>query len=294
MARIDLNGCEIHYDLMGSGPPVVLTPGGRLGGDAIRKTAEQLAENHRVVLWDRRNTGASHVWFGSEPEQLVWADDLAALCVTWTSPGPTWPAPRRGPGCLPDGLAPSGGGRRAGLVVGVRWALCQPESRLPIPRAVHQRSDQGGDGRGGAPPFFQERIEANPANRNRLMTTEAEQFVAALRRWNESFFHRPDTPVIAATTGELRTIRCPTLVFEGNDDLHPPEAAVALHELIEGSELSPLPWSTVEWMDHFMGRAPGSVMALYPRLVSTVLDFLARVEHDRTAASPHPIGKVAR
>ena len=67
------------------------------------------------------------------------------------------------------------------------------------------------------------------------MSTPPEQFVAALRAWNESFYHRPDTPVIAATVAELRTIRCPTLVFEGNDDFHPPEAAVAFHQLVEGS-----------------------------------------------------------
>ena len=100
--------------------------------------------------------------------------------------------------------------------------------------------------------------------------------MAALRNWNESYFHRVDTPVIAATRDQLRTIGCPTLVFEGNDDLHSPEAAVALHELVEGSELAPLPWTTGEWLDYFMGRVPGSVMALYPRLVSTALDFLAR------------------
>ena len=136
-------------------------------------------------------------------------------------------------------------------------------------------------------PFFRERIEANPANRDRLLTTHPDAFVAALRNWNQSFFYRIDTPVIAATRDQLRTIRCPTLVFEGNDDLHSPEAAVALHELVEGSELAPLPWTTAEWLDHLMGRAPGSVMALYPRLVSTALDFLARVEEGRTASPQH-------
>ena len=75
-------------------------------------------------------------------------------------------------------------------------------------------------------PFFQERIEANPANRDRLLKTPPEAFVASLHNWNETFFHRADTPVIAATRDQLRTIRCPTLVFEGNDDLHSPEAAI--------------------------------------------------------------------
>ena len=99
-----------------------------------------------------------------------------------------------------------------------------------------------------------------------------------MRGWNESYYHRSDTPVIAATADELRTIDCPTLIFEGNDDVHPPEAAVALHELVAGSELSPLPWTRDEWMHRYVGRVDGNIMDLYPRLVPAVSDFVARTE----------------
>jgi pimeloyl-ACP methyl ester carboxylesterase len=127
-------------------------------------------------------------------------------------------------------------------------------------------------------PFFRERIRENPANRDRLLSTPTDQFVAAFRSWNESFFYRPDTPVIAATKDDLRRIACPTLVFEGNDDMHPPEAAIAFHQLVESSRLAPLPWTRDEFMDRLVGRVPGAVMDLYPRLVPIVLDFLADAE----------------
>ncbi len=284
MPRIDLNDCDIHYELLGDGPPLALTPGGRLGGDAVQATAELFAEHYRVLLWDRRNTGSSSVWFGPQPEQLVWADDLATLLHHLD--------------LAPAYLVGASAGARvsyltaarhpevaAGLVV---WSVSGgPYASQNLGYEYHvpfiNEASRGGMQAVAQTPFFRERIEANPANRGRLLTTDPNAFVAALRSWNESYFHRVDTPVIAATRDQLRTIGCPTLVFEGNDDLHSPEAAVALHELVEGSELAPLPWTTGEWLDYFMGRVPGSVMALYPRLVSTALDFLARVEEGRTA-----------
>jgi pimeloyl-ACP methyl ester carboxylesterase len=278
-----LDGCEIRYEVIGQGPAVVLTPGGRLGGGSVRRTAEMLAERHLVLLWDRRNTGASSVWFGSEPEQLVWADDLAVLL--------------RRLELAPAYLAGASAGSRlsyltalrhpdvaAGLVLwsvsGGPYASQNLGYEYHVPFILEAR--RGGMEAVAGTPFFHERIKANPDNRARLLAIPPDQFIAALQGWNASFFHRPDTPVIAATTDELRTIRCPTLVFEGNDDLHPPEAAVAVHELIAGSQLAPLPWSHDEWIDHLVGRVPATVMDLYPRLVPAVLDFLARAEADRS------------
>jgi pimeloyl-ACP methyl ester carboxylesterase len=286
MATIQLDGCDIHYELMGDGPTIALTPGGRLGGDAVRATADLLAERHQVFLWDRRNTGSSTVWFGQEPEQLVWADDLAAIL--------------RRLDLAPAYLVGASAGARvsyltalrhpdvaAGLVV---WSVSGgPYASQNLGYEYHvpfvNEALRGGMESVAATAFFRERIEANPANRDRLLSTSPADFVASLRRWNESFFYRADTPVIAATSDELRRIRCPTLVFEGNDDLHAPQAAIALHDLVGGSELVPLPWSTNEWLDHLMGRAPGSVMALYPRLVPTVLEFLVKVEEQRSPLS---------
>jgi len=75
---------------------------------------------------------------------------------------------------------------------------------------------------------------------------------------------------------QLRAIRMPTLIFEGNDDIHPPEASQALHRLIPGAKLAPSAWARDEWMDRYTGKTPGSVFDLYPRLAEPVLAFLER------------------
>ena len=286
MATVVLDGCEIHYELLGNGPTVALTPGGRVGGDAVRATAELLAEQHRVLLWDRRNTGASHVWFGDEPEQMVWADDLAALL--------------RQLDLAPAYLAGASAGARvsylaairhpdvaAGLILwsvsGGRYASQSLGYQYHVP-FVNEALRAGMPGITDT-VFFQERIAANPANRQRLLSTPVEQFVAAMRRWNETFYFQPDMPVIAATEDELRTIRCPTLIFQGNDDIHPLEPAAAMHRLVEGAVLAPLPWTTDEWMGRYVGRIPGSVTELYPRVVPTINRFLQTVEATRRSPS---------
>ncbi len=276
------DGCEIHFQLLGEGPVLALTPGGRMGGDAVRDTAEALAEHHRVVLWDRRNTGASHVWFGPQPEQLVWADDLAALL--------------RHLELAPAYLAGASAGARVSYLTAIRhpevaaglvvWSVSGgPYGSQNLGYQYHtpfiNEAVRAGMAGIAETDFFRERIEANPANRQRLLSTSPGEFMAALRAWNESFYPRPDMPVIAATAGDLRQINCPTLIFEGNDDIHPPEAALALHQLVPGSQLSPLPWTRDEWMHRYVGRVQGRVTDLYPRLAPAITEFVAKVEATR-------------
>ena len=46
-----------------------------------------MAKRCRVLLWARRNTGRSDVWFGADrSEQMVWADDLALLLEVHAQP----------------------------------------------------------------------------------------------------------------------------------------------------------------------------------------------------------------
>jgi pimeloyl-ACP methyl ester carboxylesterase len=275
MPVIVLDDCEIHYELIGEGPTLVLTPGGRLGGDAVRHLVEPLARAYRVMLWDRRNTGRSSLWFGEEPEQLVWADDLAAIL--------------RELDLAPAFLAGASAGARVSYLAAIRhpevvaglalWSLSGgPYASQVLGYVYHtpyiDSAIQGGMAAVAQTPFFRERVDANPANRTRLLSTPPATFIAALRNWNASFYYQPDSPVMAATANDLRSITCPALVFEGNDDVHTSEAARAFHALVRGSRLLPSPWSTEEWIDHLVGRAPGTVMALYPRVVPAMLDFL--------------------
>src|SRR5688572_12123398 len=81
MPAIRIGPSLLHYELLGrTGPLIAVTPGGRAGMKSVRELGEALAERCRVLLWDRRNCGASDFFFGPEPsEQALWADDLAEL-----------------------------------------------------------------------------------------------------------------------------------------------------------------------------------------------------------------------
>lgn len=272
------DGCRLAYALRGDGPLVVLTPGGREAGAAVEALAEALAPHARVLTWDRRNTGASDVFFGGEgSEQEIWADDLADL-IADLGQGPAWLA-----------------GGSAGCRVSVLTALRRPEAA----RGLILWSASGGPygcqflgfqyhvpyimaaERGGMPaiaktPFFAERIAADPANRERLLSLDPQAFIAVLKRWNAFFYYSPDCTLAGVPDARLRDLALPTLIFAGGDDIHPPAVSQALARLIPSSTLAPSAWRGEDWMDRFTGRTPGSVFDLYPLLAPAIVDFLTQ------------------
>src|SRR5271169_5603332 len=78
-----VRGVEINYQVLGErGPWVAMQPGGRRGLTGVKSLAEKLAEaGNRVLIYDRRNCGASGVAFEGNSENEVWADDLRELLL---------------------------------------------------------------------------------------------------------------------------------------------------------------------------------------------------------------------
>jgi pimeloyl-ACP methyl ester carboxylesterase len=270
------DGLRLHYELRGEGPLIALTPGGREPGAAVAALADELAARARVLTWDRRNTGRAHVFFGGEgSEQEIWADDLADL-VEALGLGPAW-------------LAGGSAGCRVALLTALRrpevanglilWSAsggpygCQFlgfQYHVPFIMAA----ERGGMEAVAETPFFAQRIAANPENRARLLGLDPADFIATLKRWNGFFYYREDAAVAGVSNRQLRGLALPALVFEGGDDIHPPEVARALAGLIPGAKLVPSPWPRQAWMDRFTGRTAGSVFDLYPRLAPAILDFI--------------------
>src|SRR5207247_4158912 len=59
---------------------VALQPGGRRAGAALRSLATKIAEaGHRVIIYDRRNCGASGLAVAGKSENDEWAEDLHEL-----------------------------------------------------------------------------------------------------------------------------------------------------------------------------------------------------------------------
>ena len=78
MPQITANNITLAYDVLGKGPPVVWTTGGwfpRIGRDYLN--AGYLSANYQVLLWDRRNSGASDIAIEDAPSEFhLWTDDL--------------------------------------------------------------------------------------------------------------------------------------------------------------------------------------------------------------------------
>ncbi len=82
MTFTQVRGIRMRYEIVGEhGPWVALVTGGRRGYDEFIPLAKRIAaQGFRVVLHDRRNTGASDILIeGEVPEETLWLDDLLAL-----------------------------------------------------------------------------------------------------------------------------------------------------------------------------------------------------------------------
>src|ERR1041385_4803215 len=82
MPVTNIRGVNINWQQIGDrGPWIMLTTGGRRGHDEFIPLANKLpARGHRVVLHDRRNTGASDVLIeGDAGEEVIWTEDMREL-----------------------------------------------------------------------------------------------------------------------------------------------------------------------------------------------------------------------
>jgi pimeloyl-ACP methyl ester carboxylesterase len=269
----------IRYRRTGSGTPVILTPGGRLGSSALASLARALEDHMQLIEWDRSNTGSSDLYLDAPPEQHRWADD-AALLVEHLGLGSAifiggsagarlaYLTAIRHPQVV-SGLilwSVSGGGYSSQLL-GYQYHTPYIEAAV-----------RGGMAEVAETPHFSELIRANPAHTARLLAMDAGVFIAVMKSWNDVFYPMTAAPVIAATVSELRTVTAPTLVFNGNDDFHPAFAAQALHEAIPGSRLLPCAWTRDDWMLRYVGRIPESVVELYPRMSEAIIDYIREIE----------------
>jgi len=245
MPTVQIRGVGIHYQVLGErGPWVALTTGGRRGHQEFVSLATRIAAaGHRVLLHDRRNTGASDVLIeGDEVEEAIWADDLRELLSRL------------------DALPAFVGGSSSGARTSILLALRHPQAvrglllfrvtggtfaaqRLPenYYGQFIRAAREGGMTAVCATPQYQERIAANPANRARLMAMHPDRYIEVMTRWRDLFLEGAHLPVMGVSEAELRSIRVPTIVIPGNDKTHSSESGRAAARLIPGSTLHELP-----------------------------------------------------
>jgi pimeloyl-ACP methyl ester carboxylesterase len=244
MAIAKVRGVNINYKVLGDhGPWVALSPGGRRDISGIELLASKLAEKgHRVVIFDRRNCGASDVVIdGNESEYEIWADDVYELL--------------RQLNALPAVVGGSSSGCRTALL----FALRHPDSvralllwrvtggRFACERLAEEyygqhikAAQQGGMAAVCEMEHWKERIAAKPENRDALMRMTPQRFIDVMSHWREYFLKGADLPVIGATEADLKSIKVPTCVVPGNDLTHGPQVVENLSRAVPQAEVHKL------------------------------------------------------
>jgi pimeloyl-ACP methyl ester carboxylesterase len=255
----------------------MLTTGGRRSHEELVPLAEKLAaRGHRVVLHDRRNTGASDVLIeGDEGEEEIWTQDMYELM--------------RQQNALPAFF----GGGSSGARTSILFALRHPEAvhgllllrvtggafaagRLPenYYGQFIRAAREGGMEAVCAMDQWKERIAANPRNGDYLRRLPAQTFIDVLTRWLQIFEAGVHLPVMGVTEEELGSLDVPTIVIPGNDKVHSSVSGLAAHRLIPGSRLHRLP---VEDQDVPLIPFPEWAAPYEDELVRVLADFIGGV-----------------
>src|SRR6267378_2590278 len=225
MPVTNIRGVEINYEILGErGPFIALQPGGRRAGASLRSLAGKIAEaGHRVVIYDRRNCGASGIAIAGESENEEWAEDLHELLARLDA--------------LPAYIGGSSSGCRLAMIL----ALRRPEDVRGLllwrvtggPYAAERLTNQyytshidaarqGGMNAVCAMEHWSEVIKTNSA--------------ARMERWRQSFLAGADHPVIGLSPAQLRSMTVPTCIAPGNDLVHPRLPGQVAHRLMPNAE----------------------------------------------------------
>jgi pimeloyl-ACP methyl ester carboxylesterase len=245
MPFITIRGVRLHYRVFGEGGPwATLTTGGRRAfGEFIPLAGKLSALGFRVLLHDRRNTGASDIVIdGADGEEEIWADDLHALLVAL--------------GAKQAFIGGSSSGARMSLLYGLRHKMHTAGLLLfrvtggafaagRLPEQYYGRyieaARQGGMAAVCDIDDNRERIAANPANGAYLMKLPPEHYIEVMTRWLDRFQIDIDQQVMGINPAQLATLDLPAIVIPGNDNVHSSVAGKAAHRLIPGSQLHQLP-----------------------------------------------------
>lgn len=252
--QIEVNGGNVVYEILGSeGDFIAVTPGGRFGKDVpgLRPLAEALVVGgYRVLLWDRPNCGASDVQFYGHTESHMRAETLMQL-ITKLDIGP----------CI---IAGGSGGARDSIlttilypelvsklvvwnIVGGVYGSFVLGGHYIVPSILAVR----GAGINGLMRVreWKERIAANPANADRFLALDAEEFLKVMLRWLNAFVPKPGQTIPGVEDGQFDDVRVPTLIIRGGEDDwdHPKRTSLEVSCLIKGSEVIDPPWPEDAW-----------------------------------------------
>lgn len=283
MAKIEINGLTIAYEIIGDGPKTAtITPGGRFAKETpgVRGLAEALVPHgFKTLIWDRPNCGESDACFEGESESALNADTLAALLKKLEFP--------------PSLLIGGSGGARQTLLCGLRhpevcsglfllWVTAGAIGLASLVLAYNYGEMEAAITKGMEAvtklPGWQEPITRNPRNRDIILAQDRVKFMATMQRWAGSFFPTTDAPVPGITQKDLDGIKVPVVVLRSGttDMFHTREGSETLARLIPGAELQEPPWGNDEWIER-MADAQNGLFRSWPKLAPQVVEFSKKI-----------------
>ena len=266
MPSLRINGGNVVYEILGeSGDYIALTPGGRFSKEipGLRPLADALvAGGHRVLLWDRPNCGESDVQFYGYTESHMRAETLHAL-ITGLGIGPCIIAGGSGgarDSILTTMLYPDVVTKLAvwNIVGGVYGSLALAGHYvMPSIQAVRGMGIEGLM----RVKEWRERIDANPANEQRFLDLDADEFLKVMLRWLNAYVPKPGQTIPGVEDEMFSDITVPTMIIRGgeHDWDHPKRTSLEINCLIKGSELIDPPWPEDAWERASEQRAAGKV-----------------------------------
>ncbi|APE13954.1 alpha/beta fold hydrolase [Mycolicibacterium pallens] len=285
---LEINGGNVVYEILGeTGDFIALTPGGRYSKDieGLRPLAEELVKGgYRVLLWDRPNCGKSDLQFYGQSESHMRAETLHGL-ITGLGIGP----------CI---IAGGSGGARDSIlttilypeiatklvtwnIVGGVYGSFVLGSYYLVPSILAVR----GLGIKGLLHVdeWKERIAENPANKDRILAMDPDEFLRVMLRWLNAFVPKPGQAIPGVDDEFFGDIKVPTLIIRGgeNDWDHPKRTSLEVNCLIKGSTLIDPPWPEDAWERAGEDRASGKVKHFnmfdtWVQAAPAILDFLGR------------------
>jgi pimeloyl-ACP methyl ester carboxylesterase len=286
MARIDVDGLELDYELIGpeGGSPLVLTPGGRYPRDTagVPELGQIFAgAGYRVLLWDRPGCGASDIAFTAPTESVMNANALVGLV--------------RELGLKDVVLVGGSAGSRISLMAGIRmpdnvrkiavWWLSGGAIGLAGLAWFYCGDQVAAASRGGMEavvqlPSWTEQISKNPRMRDILLAQNPDEYIEKMQNWAKAFNYREDTPMPGITAEDFAKLTMPILVFRsGKSDMaHTRRTSEWVHELLPNSTLKEPPWGDQEW--NYVSTFPidpanrRGRFERWPLIATDVLEFL--------------------
>lgn len=280
MARIELDGVGIEYDLIGpaGAPAVVLTPGGRYSKDipGIPELARLLAdEGFRVLTWDRPNCGKSDLHFEGPSEsamqahflvRLIRALDLGPAALAAGSAGARISlfAAREDPATISRMMLCWISGGLVSMMRLGSFYCCEPAevAALQGMAAVAEM------------PIWQQQIAGNPRNRDYMLRFAPDEFIAIMERWAWGYVPPRDAPIGGITGEDYARMTMPVTILRGSprDLYHPGWVCEQVAGMLPDARLDDPPWDIDIFAERM--RDGKGLFSDWPMLAPQLAEFL--------------------